>query len=416
MNPHSQIRATARSSAVVSSASPIRVVHLITGLGLGGAQRQLYQLVQANSTIQHHVVSMTDRGAYGELLERLNTPVSCLGMPSRKISWNGPWKLLQVLHREQPQILQTWLNHADLLGLMVWLCHWGWGGNATRLLWNLRSCYGSQPGMPKLSRQVLSLCAWFSRLPYGIVVNSEAVLRSHREAGFRARRWQIIPNGIDTDKFHPNKELRGALQAQYGAGPLIGHVGSFNSLKDHSLLLSSFLLLGLRVTQAQFFLCGMSGVEDTNPDLQALIPEAIRSRVHLLGAHDSAQLLPGLDVFALSSRVEGSSNVIAEALACGVPCVSMDVGDSREIIGPYGTVIQKRDPQAFSEALMEAIHPAKRKQWPPQALHERIVQRYSMQLMQKRYVQFYHKACGIPVGAAEQAQNLSWMDESRPIH
>ena len=93
------------------------VTHLITGLGKGGAEKQLTQLVCSSSKkVHHHVISMTNEGIHGDDLKKCGVSVTCLHMTPGRLSLKGLWRLWRCLRIQKPNILQTWLYHADLLG------------------------------------------------------------------------------------------------------------------------------------------------------------------------------------------------------------------------------------------------------------------------------------------------------------
>ncbi len=93
----------------------MKIVHIITGLNNGGAEAVLYRLVTNDKKYKHIVVSLMDLGKYGPMLQDKNIEVICLNMPKGKITFYGLMTLYKTLKKIKPDIVQTWMYHADLL-------------------------------------------------------------------------------------------------------------------------------------------------------------------------------------------------------------------------------------------------------------------------------------------------------------
>ncbi len=177
----------------------IAVLHLITGLELGGAERMLAHIVGRadRHRFRSVVVSMTGPGRMGPLIEAEGITVRSLGLRRGAPDPRGILRLLRTLREFRPDILQTWLYHADLLGLIARQL-----SPTKRLVWNLRCT--EMEGTAGLTR----LLAWGSGVPDAVIVNSDAGQRYHEALGYRPLRWALIPNGFDTQRFRPDAETR----------------------------------------------------------------------------------------------------------------------------------------------------------------------------------------------------------------
>ena len=139
------------------------------------------------------VVSITDAGTIGRVLEMAGVEVVSLGMRRGVPSPRGLLRLARMLREVRADILQTWLYHADFFGLMVKRL-----GNVPHLVWNLRCSDIALMPVAAGVRRMLSRC---SAVPDAVVVNSHAGQRFHQQIGYRPRRWEVIPNGFDPVEF-----------------------------------------------------------------------------------------------------------------------------------------------------------------------------------------------------------------------
>lgn len=131
-----------------------------------------------------------------------------------------------------------------------------------------------------------------------------------------------------------------------------------------------------------------------NADIQRQIQgEGVSDSVRLLGAHDNIPaLMNALDIHVLSSLGESFPNVIAEAMACGTPCVTTDVGDASLIVGDTGWIVPPRDSAALESAIGSAIKALLEKdQWQQRraACRLRIQENFSLEKMCSAYRQVW---------------------------
>ncbi|HEY9271117.1 glycosyltransferase family 4 protein, partial [Achromobacter sp.] len=341
------------------NARRLRVLHIITGLGQGGAESVLFRLATyPEADVEHVVVSLTDEGIYGARLRAAGIAVHALGMKRGRVSLGGFMALRSLIVAARPDAVQTWMYHADLIG-----------GLAARLagvraiVWGIRNSGEHLERSSRSARMVLRACALLSgRIPKAIVCAAQKSAERHADKGYARERMVVIANGYDLSRYAPDGEARVRVRAQWGLPedvPAIGCVARWDPLKDHANLLRAVAALvrdgrdaGLRCV-----LIGR-GMDTDNAELAALIDRlGLRDRVVLAGPSDDVPgAMNGLDLHVLSSCAEGFPNVVAEAMACGVYCVVTDVGDAAFIVGDTGVVV----PPEQSEALARGIETALR--------------------------------------------------------
>ncbi len=368
----------------------VTILHLITGLETGGAEGMLARLVTRTdrSRFRSVVVSMTDRGALGPIVAEAGIPLETLGIGRGMIDPRGVTRLIRVLRRYRPDIVQTWLYHADLLGLIVNRL-----GLAPRLAWNIRC---SDMAGPMRVRAILGRC---SALPETVIINSLAGRRFHEGIGYHPRRWAYIPNGYDTQLMRPDDAARSRLRAALGIQPsaiVIGMPARYHRMKDHAAFLAAARQAAAN-PDIVFVLLG-AGIEPGNPDLvRAIEAEGLLPRLRLLGERaDMNAVYPALDIATLSSAFgEGFPNVLAEAMACGVPCVATDSGDSAEILGEFGIIVPPRDPAALArgwQRMIEIGHDGRRQLG--LKARARIVEHYDLDRVVPRFEALYGEIAG----------------------
>jgi glycosyltransferase involved in cell wall biosynthesis len=362
------------------------IVHLITGLETGGAERMLARLVTGIDRERHRsvVVSMTGPGIVGPALASAGIELHTLDMRRGVADLPAIMGLTRVLRQVGPDILQTWLYHADLLGSLVQRL-----APPCALFWNIRCTETLKTDI------VRKLLIWFSTRPDVVIVNSLAGQRFHEQLGYRPRRWAHIPNGCDTNAFQFDAEARVNLRRELGISDhalAIGLPARYHPMKDHANFLAAAAKLAVIRPEAVFVLIG-SGVDSSNRPLSEMIEAyGILQHLRLLGArNDMARVYSALDIATLSSAFgEGFPNVLIEAMSCGVPCVATDCGDSAAILGPTGTVVPPRDPEALAEAWNEliAVGPEARRSLGGEA-RGRIVRCFELRAIVGRYEALY---------------------------
>lgn len=372
----------------------LHVVHIISGLGQGGAETVLYRLVTApDQPVQYTVISLSDQGVFGAKLKEAGVPVIALGMKRGLSALTGMRALRRTLRQLQPDVVQTWMYHADLIG-----------GIAARLAgikavsWGIRNSGATLHKGSWPARISAWCCARLSGVvPAVIVACAQDAAKRHACWGYAQGKLQVIPNGYDFARWQPdpyagNSHMGNPLRQQWGVdpgAPLIGSVARWNPLKDHANLLAAVAICAAQVPDLQCVLVGR-GMDATNHSLMALIDQhGLRSHVILLGPRqDIPDVMAALDVHVLSSCAEGFPNVVVEAMASGTLCVVTDVGDAATIIGANGWVVPARNSGALAQAMQQAVlwrgtHEAANR---VEAARNSVVQRFGLQTMVGRYL------------------------------
>jgi glycosyltransferase involved in cell wall biosynthesis len=313
-------------------------------------------------------------------------------MPSGRITRAGVMKLVRLIRSTHPVVVQTWMYHADLVG-----------GLAARfagvpVCWGIRNAYLDAPAVKTGTRIVASTCALLSYVvPNRIVSCSRFGSQSHIARGYNSDKFAVIPNGYDSDVLRPDAQMRKRMRAELGIPCetfLLGTVARWDAQKDHGNLIAALGILRRELAVDWKCLLVGAGLTPDNAVLSDRLHDAdVADRVILCGARsDAAALMNALDLHVLPSRGEGFPNVVAEAMACGVPCVVTDVGDAALIVGDTGWVVPPRDPAALARAIgmaaLELADPDSRAAR-RMAARARVIEEFNIDRMVTAYQQIW---------------------------
>lgn len=367
------------------------VALIITSLSTGGAEIMLFKVLERlNPQFSPHVISLTSLGDIGPRIQALGIPVVSLGMRPGVLS---PWaffRLVWWLKTLKPDVVHTWMYHADLLG-----------GLAARLArvpavaWGIRNSNLDRDKTKLSTRVVVGACARVSRwVPDRILSCSEVARQVHVALGYAEDKMVLVPNGFDLTRFQPDALARTAVRAELGMRDdtlLVGLIGRFDPQKNHAGFFEAARYLHSRLPMVHFVLAG-KGIDMSNRELMRMVEAAGVCHVtHLLGLRsDIPRLMAALDVLASSSYGEAFSNVLGEAMACGVPCVVTNVGDSAYIVGDTGQVVLSGDMNALAAAMEGLLTlPPDEKAALGTRARARVAEHFEIEKVVQQYETFY---------------------------
>ncbi|MDT8922059.1 glycosyltransferase [Pseudomonas taiwanensis] len=370
----------------------LKVLHVIVGLNVGGAELMLKRLIESQKKLPgyvHSVISLTDPGVIGPQLISQGISVRCLGMKGLLGLPKAFFCLLTEMRKFRPDIVQTWMYHADFLG-----------GLAARLagvrsvIWGVRTT-DLERGGKSVTRLIRKLCAYLSRsVPTKIICAAEASRKAHIAVGYNAQRMLVIPNGFDLSRLNATEEERGVLRASLSLSEehlVIGSLGRFNPVKDQANFIAATAMLAESNPALRFLMVGRGLTPDNMALTELLSDTGYADRYILLGERGDAPVcLSAMDIFCLHSKTEGFPNVLGEAMAMGVPSVVTDVGDAALLLGGNGIVVPAQDARALALGLKQMIDfsPEVRRLLSESA-KTRIVEEFTMEQSSQKFRQLY---------------------------
>lgn len=246
---------------------PRKIIHIITGLSIGGAEMMLYKLLSHldRSAFDAEVISLISVGPVGRKIQELGISVKALGMLPERPNPLAVIRLARWINRSKPDIIQTWMYHADLIG-----------GLAAKLAGGIPVVWGIYNTDLSLERTKPSTIwtAWASAhlsrwLPKRIITCSRISQQAHIELGYEATKMRWIPIGFDIQEFKPDPEARISVRRELGLSEeeiLIGLIARFDPQKDHHNFTQAARLLHEQRPDVHYLLCG-SGITWENTTL-----------------------------------------------------------------------------------------------------------------------------------------------------
>ncbi|HZT87371.1 MAG TPA: glycosyltransferase [Stellaceae bacterium] len=363
----------------------MNVALLTRSLVAGGAERQLLMLAAGLAARGHRCTILTFYVGSADPRPPPGVRVVTLRKRGRWDVLGFMLRLRRAVRESEADLLYAFLPVANLLSLLMGALH-----PSLKVVLGLRASDMDMRSYDRLSRFADQLEARFCRRADAVIVNSEAGCRHAVARGVPPRLLSLIRNGVDLDRFRPGAS---SLRAEFGIDedtPLVGLVARWDPMKDHRGFARALGLLHRRRQRLAAVIVGD-------------VPDAARAECEALAEGASIRWLPwradidlvyrALDVLCLSSAWgEGTSNVVAEAMACGVPCVVTDVGDNRLLVGDTGEIVPPGDAEALCEGLAALLtKPSEARAELGRRARERIAELYSPDSMVEQTIEVFHR-------------------------
>ena len=334
----------------------MKIIFITRSLNCGGAERQLVLLAKGLHQDGYPVTVAVfyPGGPLQKDLDDSGIPVVCLKKRGRWDMFHFLWYLIRTIRHERPTLIYSFLGIPNILAVMLkpLFPH-------IHVVWGVRASNMDLAQYDWLSRLSYRVECRLSRFADLIIVNSYAG-KDHAVAnGFPSNKMIVIPNGIDTEYFRLDRRGGERVRRAWGVAEnekLIGLVARLDPMKDHPTFLRAAAILSRERADVKF-VCVGDGPGAYSQKLHELAHQlGLDGRLIWAGArNDMPAVYNALDILSSSSYGEGFSNVIAEAMACGVPCVVTDVGDSHLIVGNEGQHVPPKNAELLAGAVLTQL-------------------------------------------------------------
>lgn len=375
----------------------MKVTHIITSLDVGGAELALKNIVEyseKNGVFYNRVISLTRVGAVGEKLQALGIEVTALNMRGFFDMPRGVWQLTKLLKKQNPEIVQTWLYHADFLGGIA-----ARFAGIKKIFWGIRSTdILAGKGVARSTYFIMKICARFSYfIPHNIVCVAQAAMKTHLQFGYCPEKLQVIYNGFNADTYNDSPAIKKEIRDRFSIPDdaiVIGSVGRFNEYKDHKNFIDAAATLAANNKKIVFLLIGRDITPQNALLMQWINNTGFRDNFILVGESNEINLCyAAMNIFCLHSKSEAFPNVVVEAMLSAIPCVVTNVGDGASIVGELGIVVPAQEHRKLSEGLQKIINlsPDERVKLGKES-RAYATQKYSLETAVRKYEALYKHA------------------------
>jgi glycosyltransferase involved in cell wall biosynthesis len=358
----------------------LSVFLLARSLETGGAEHQMVELAIGLKKRGHlvRIGVFYDGGALTRKVRGAGIEIVDLGKSGRWDFLRFASRTISALRRARPDIIYSFVGGANIVAALTRPFAPG-----AKLVWSIRNSQFDRSVDHWLPRLGYRLETKLARLPDAIIANSLAGRSFAIGRGFPPGMIRVVQNGIDTERFRPDERIRRQRREEWklAADDLaVGVLARLNATKGYPTFLRAAAQVAETDPKTRFFAIG--GGDDRKQLEQLALELGVADRVAFTGEVDSVAALNALDIACSSSVTEGFSNAIAEAMACGLPCIVTDVGDSAAIVGDAGAVIPPSSPEALAEAIAAQIRNLRTHD--PEKPRQRILDNFSVDAMVER--------------------------------
>ncbi|MHC9246596.1 glycosyltransferase [Aeromonas jandaei] len=360
----------------------MKIAMIITGLGMGGAERQVCDLADQFIRFGHHIliISMT-----GEITNRPHsTAADIISLQMRKTPFSvfkAYWQAIKLLNQYKPDVVHSHMVHANIFARLLRLFV-----SFPKLICSAHSVNEGGGWRILAYRFTERLCDLNTN------VSQEAVDSFVKSGAVPTGRMQVMYNGIDTQRFYFNATVRNNLRYQLGIDGndlLLLSVGRLTAAKDYKNLLFAFAMLSAKFANIQLAIIGEG--EEKAYLTRIAATQGCSERVHFLGLRYNVEdWMSAADIFVLSSAWEGFGLVVAEAMATERVVVATDCGGVREVVGSAGLLVPSKNSQQLFTAIEQAmmLSPLEREAMTKEA-RTRVINHYSIETICLRWLNLY---------------------------
>lgn len=364
-----------------------KVLYIITTLDVGGAENVLYQLLKCQNSKEWEscVLCLSAPGVFARKIRELGIQVVSFDLRARPYNLINWVRLFQFIKKFQPDVIHARMYHACFISFLS-----STFVRKNRHIWSVHNTNLNLRDLGLTTWILVRLLSLLSAFPDKIIFVSHASRDTHEKIGFKLHKSIIIFNGYATEKFQPDRNRALAFRKDMGLAPETEIIGLVS--RDHvQKNIDGFFEMAKFVKNLRpevYFVCCGQGLDEENEKVSEMINSfGLEDRVFLLGVRlDMEYVYPIFDVLVLPSRGESFPNVLGEAMSCGVPCVSTDVGDASVILSEVGEIVPVENMKELANKAIETLRLSKvEKENLSIKVREKVVKKYALEKMVEQY-------------------------------
>lgn len=356
-----------------------KILHVITNFAeVGGAEMMLSKLVLNQPNVEHHIIS---------LMEVSDVYRDCMNQCGKvkALHWNLAntakiiYELKSFIKKYSPDVIQGWMYHANVLTTLSLMGM----KNKPKFFWGIHHSLSSIKEESKSTKIALITSKLLSKNPECIVYCAHSSQRQHEKFGFSNHKTVVIPNGVDIGKFSFHEQTHDDIT-------VVGFAGRYHPAKGYQYL---FETIGCLKDLPIIFKIAGKGATLQNSEIANFFEryQLDEHKVQLLGeVKDMPAFYQSIDLFLMTSITEGFPNVLVEAMASGIPCITTDVGDAKYIVDETGYVIAPKNSDKLQQTVKKYVNLTKEEKLKLKVqARKRILDNFELTNIAKKYLEVW---------------------------
>ncbi len=367
-----------------------KIVHIISGLKSGGAERSLFNVCNSNISdyFKQSVICLGDKAIYGDKLEKLGVEVYYLNFKNNNKLY-ASLNFKNIIKKLSPDIVQGWMTHGNFASVLAYFILAG----RPSLFWNIRQTVYKLKHEYILTRFLFLINILLSRIPNGIISNAKISIRQLIKFGYKIDSFILIPNGFDTNYWKPNHNLRQIERNKLKFNDndfVLGYVGRYHPMKNIKLLLESFQKLSQHNSKVKLVIVGQN-LNNYNINEKSIIEMIPQNQILIIdNTEDVKKYYNIFDLLILCSAWgEGFPNVLGEAMSSELCCISTPVGDTPDILEDVGYLVPLDDVDFLIEKVKNCMDIPEELNKLGRKARIKILNQYSMEKTINSYLNIY---------------------------
>lgn len=363
-----------------------KILFVVNSLDVGGAENVLFNILKDKNHKETLIISLTKLGCYGLELKNQGYQIYVLNMKKNISCLLKIIELIYLIIKFKPLIVHTWLYHANLIGGVLAKI-----AGVKKIFWSIHHDFEYSNLLGMFEMKILSILSYY--IPNKIVYCSKSSKINHIKNGFNPINSLLIENGVSLKTFYPNNKLRNDLRNKYKITDdclFLSNVARYHPIKDHNNLFKSLQILDEIGINFKCMLIGKD-ISYLNKILKYQIYSlGLERKIIIYGQSSQIEkLMNAFDINILASKKESFPLTLLESMACGVPCISTNVGDAKYIIGKAGWLVNAGEPKAIANCIMKIIKDKKTLRKKSIMARKRVENKFCIENMKFKYNKIY---------------------------